>query len=41
MEKVKEMIDEGAYFVVYAPRQMGKTTLLENMRTGFLRKPVV
>jgi AAA+ ATPase superfamily predicted ATPase len=31
MEKVKEMIDEGAYFVVYAPRQMGKTTLLENM----------
>jgi len=31
MEKVKRMIDEGAYFVVYAPRQMGKTTLLENM----------
>ena len=31
MEEVKKIIDEGAYFVVYAPRQMGKTTLLENM----------
>jgi len=31
MEKVKGLIDESAYFVVYAPRQMGKTTLLENM----------
>ena len=31
MERVKSMIHEGAYFVVHAPRQMGKTTLLENM----------
>jgi len=31
MEKVKKMIAEDAYFVVHAQRQMGKTTLLENM----------
>jgi len=31
MERIQQMIHDGDYFVVHAPRQMGKTTLLENM----------
>ncbi len=31
IERLKKMIADGMYFVVYAPRQMGKTTTLSNM----------
>jgi len=34
-----EQIERGAYFTIYAPRQMGKTTLLRRLRDVLRERP--
>jgi hypothetical protein len=32
-QDIKTMIDDGRYFSIFAPRQSGKTTFIEELRT--------
>ncbi len=39
VEQLTAQIEEGKFFTIYAPRQMGKTTLLNNLETELSKRP--
>lgn len=40
IDKLSAQIDQGKYFTIFAPRQMGKTTLLRNLEEMLAANPV-
>ena len=39
VEQLTAQIEQGKFFTIYAPRQMGKTTLLNNLETELRTRP--